>query len=161
MKRLTFKIIISLLLACVGGGLYAESGEIIQVNKAKQFVVIVNKANPVDTLTRQQIKQIFLGRLRRFPGVDQEMNVKDLATNSDAYKDFYEHVIQMAPERLKRYRARYLFSGQGRLPKVIESQATLLARIAQDKYAIGYVSLDQDVALSDNVRVIFEYTASD
>ncbi|MDX1692933.1 MAG: hypothetical protein R3208_04160 [Ketobacteraceae bacterium] len=106
------------------------------------MLVIVNADNPLEALTLKEVKQLFLGRMRRFPTLDTDVDVLDREETSQAHRSFYQYVIDMDTNRLKRYRARYLFSGQGRLPETVSGQAKIIEKVQSNISAVGYVELD-------------------
>ena len=119
------------------------------------MLVIVNEDNPLDSLTLKEVKQLFLGRMRRFPSVNNDVDVLDREETSLTHRLFYQHVVQMDSNRLKRYRARYLFSGQGRLPEVVTGQDNVIAKVQKDISAVGYVDLSGEGDLPKGVKVVY------
>ncbi|MCG8671204.1 MAG: hypothetical protein MI867_17495 [Pseudomonadales bacterium] len=138
---------------------FAED-ESLESEKIKKIevLVVVNPANPVEKLTLKQVKQIFLGRMRRFPGVNAEMDVVDLSDSSELHYQFYQQIVNMDPTRLKRYRARYLFSGQGRLPKIVTSESDMIFFVQKRAAAVGYIALKEGEQTPEGLKVLFRQT---
>lgn len=124
----------------------------------REIIVVANKRNPVNTLSLRQVKQIFLGRLRSFPNMDDMVKVADREDSSGVYAQFYSDIVRMNPSRLKRYRARYLFSGQGLLPLVKSSQDALSDFINEEESSIGYMDIEKGQPLPKGIKVLYRYS---
>lgn len=120
-----------------------------------EILVVVNADNPLDELTLKNVKQLFLGRLRRFPVIDSDVDVLDREENSVLHRKFYQEVVRMDPIRLKRYRARYLFSGQGRLPETVMGQDAVIELVQQKVSAVGYIELQPDEPLPERLKIVY------
>ncbi|MGB3621341.1 hypothetical protein FT643_06940 [Ketobacter sp. MCCC 1A13808] len=115
------------------------------------IAVIVNKDNSVPALTEQQLKRIFLGRMPLYPETHREILTIDLPHDHPAFIAFYNTVVKLKDDKLRRYRAYYLFSGRGKLPVTVKSSADAIKRVADEPAAIGYVRLD---AVTKDVKVL-------
>lgn len=115
------------------------------------IAVVVHPQNPLASLSHQELKKIFLGRLSLFPGGGREIRAIDLPDDHPLFHDFYRQVVELDGVELKRYRAYYLFSGRGRLPVVAASPQAVLRMVTEDPGAIGYLD-SKDV--TENTRVI-------
>lgn len=136
-------------------------GTLLHTDANADLLVVVNEQNPVESLTLKEVKQLFLGRMRRFPGVDRDVDVLDREESSVIHRDFYQQVVSMDPTRLKRYRARYLFSGQGRLPAIVVGQDNLIDKIRSNVSAVGYVELPEGASLPRGVKVVYREVLPD
>lgn len=124
---------------------------------AADILVVTNANNSVDELTLQQVKKLFLGRMNRFPDTGQDVSVLDLDEQQQLHQKFYEFVINMDSNRLKRYRARYLFSGKGMLPEKVNNQQEMLQLITEKLTAVGYIELEGQQSLPEGVKVVYRY----
>lgn len=120
------------------------------------IAVIIHPANPLATLTQDDVRRIFMGRMRMFPDSDASIEAVDQNEASSAFERFYHAIARLPPAKLKRQRASYLFSGKGRLPTALEDDASVLEFIASHPDAIGYVSLDKLDARVKSVLTIKE-----
>ena len=116
-----------------------------------ELVVIVHPDNPVTKITQAQLKQIFLGRMPLFPDSKIEIVALDLPGNDPEFSEFYQKVVNLEAAKLKRYRAYYLFSGRGKLPKEMDSANAVVEEVLANQKAIGYIDQSH---LKDNVRVV-------
>lgn len=122
-----------------------------------EILVVVHPDNPVTTLSRNDVRKIFMGKQRLFPDSRTEIRVIDQAEPQAVFVQFYQQLLSMDPARLANYRAAFLFSGKGRLPEVVPDDRAVIERIRQDPAAIGYLSAPPAAA---EVRTVFTLEAS-
>lgn len=115
------------------------------------IAVIVHAQNPLAALDENDVRRIYMGRTRMFPGSTQGIETLDHPENAERFITFYKALMQVTPAKLKRQRASYLFSGKGRLPLVKEDDTAVKTYVASTPAAIGYVDADQ---VDDTVRVV-------
>ncbi len=116
------------------------------------IAVIVNPSNPIESLSDLEVKKIFLGRITRFPSTNQNIRVLDQNRESDIYKQFYEQTIGFKLSKLTRFRAAFLFSGDGVLPVELSDSAAIKEQILSQTSAIGYISEEH---IDESVKVIY------
>ena len=115
-------------------------------------VVVVGESNSVTSLNARQIQDIFLGHSTFFPDGSVAVPV-DQAENSMARIEFYARVLDMTPAQLRSHWARMTFTGRGRPPRIVSSEAELIALLQQDTRLIGYLSR---AAGQQNIKIVFE-----
>ncbi len=118
------------------------------------FVVVTHPESPVASLTSDQVRAIFNGNIKAFPSSSVIVNVLDQPMRADVYRKFYATVFKLTPEKVKRRRAAYLFSGQGMIPETLPDDAAILEKVAADSAAIGYVD---SANLAGNVKVVYRF----
>jgi len=123
----------------------------LSVNGAVADVVaVVSARNPVASLSRHQIADIFLGKAQRFPDgrpavpVDQ----REGAAERDA---FYLEVTGRSPAQIKAYWSKIIFTGRGQPPPEVSNSRQVKQFIAEHPNAIGYID---DKLVDDSVRVL-------
>lgn len=103
------------------------------------LAIIVNPSNPVKKLTREQIEEIFTGKItnwKQVGGNDQKIVAYARETSSGTYEFFKEHVLNK-----KNYS-----SGCLNMP----ATGAIIQSVSQTKGAIGYVGLAyMDKAVAD------------
>lgn len=119
-----------------------------------EYVVIAHPECPASTLSSDQVRAIFNGNIKAFPDSSVLVSVLDQPMRSEGFRDFYRHVFKLTPEKVKRRRAAYLFSGQGMIPDTLPDDNAILGKVSSDKTAIGYIKADN---LSANVKVLFRF----
>lgn len=122
-----------------------------------EIAVIVHPDSPITSLSKKDLKPIFLGRLYRWPNATQDLTILDQPSTAKLYQTFYNEIVGFNTNKLKRYRAGYLFSGKGKLPKTLGDQESVLSEIAGNKYMIGYVDATQ---LTGEEKVVFRWPGS-
>lgn len=104
-----------------------------------QLAVIVNPENPLIDLSIEDVRRIFMGRLKLFPESSWKTEPVDLPDTHEAYASFYRAAAKVDVARLQRLRAAYLFSGAGTLPATLPDAAAVIRHVAATPAAIGYV----------------------
>ncbi len=129
---------ICLMLAATGGTAVAE------------VVVVVSAQSRVTTLSRSQVADIFLGKVRRFPNGVLAQPV-DQVEGSAARNEFYATYADRTPAQIKSHWSKIVFTGRGQPPAAVTSSEDLKRRIAANPAAIGYMDRSQ---LDATVRAI-------
>ena len=114
--------------------------------------VIVHPNSPVNSLSHKDVQKLFLGRTLMFPNTETKVYSIDQSESSEIFSRFYEKVIRMNTNKLKKYRAYYLFSGKGRLPLPMKNSEEVVERVSNTQNAISYVDV-RDV--SEKVKVVY------
>lgn len=108
-----------------------------------ELVVVVHPSNPVASLSEEDVRRIFMGRMRLFPHGEASIEAVDQEESRPQFEKFYEAISGLTPAKLKRQRASYLFSGKGRLPASLPDDAAVLEYVSTRPGGIGYVAADQ------------------
>lgn len=115
------------------------------------IVVIVNQQSPVTALDMYQVKAIFMGKIGSFP--DGRKVVAIDLPKSGLRSQFYHAVANKTTHMMASYWSRMLFTGAGMPPYQAESADDVLAKVAQDINAIGYVDAAK---VTGKVKVVFK-----
>ncbi|WJW74742.1 phosphate ABC transporter substrate-binding protein [Thiohalobacter sp. IOR34] len=107
-----------------------------------ELAVITNPDNPEAGLTKKQVKLIYLGKKKTFPG---GMAVKpvDQKEESPVHAEFYDKVVGKRGAKLKSYWSKMVFSGKASPPQVIGNDAEVKAWVSRHKDALGYIDASQ------------------
>ena len=130
MRALTF----ALALAAVGAGLARPLAA-----QERDYVVVVNAANPVAGLSGEEISKLFLKKTTRWANGDDAVPV-DLPEVAAPRTAFSRDVFHKSVEAIKAYWQSLLFSGRGVPPVELGSDDAVLAYVRANPGAIGYVS---------------------
>ena len=114
------------------------------------MVVIVHPANPVGTLDRAAVADLYRGRNSQFPDGTHAL-VFDLAGSQLDRERFFTLLNGMSIARLNTYWSRLMFGGQMQPPTRLPDTATMLSVVGNNRGAIGYVDAG---AVDDRVRVV-------
>ena len=104
------------------------------------IAVIVNKANPVGTMRREDLRPIFL-TTKTVWSSGQSIEPFNLPESSSARTAFDNAVLGMNPDEVARYWIDRRIRGDARPPRKIQSAGTIVALVAKGEAAIGYVPL--------------------
>jgi len=105
------------------------------------IAVIVNPQNPVNGLTIEQIRKIYVGQTtnwRQVGGPDEPITVLSRESSSGTYVFFQDHVL-----------GRQDYSPKVRL---MPATATIVQSVEDDRWAIGYVGLGYAVEAGGRVK---------
>jgi ABC-type phosphate transport system substrate-binding protein len=114
------------------------------------IVVVANKDNQVEALTKKQIIDIYMGRKSTFPNGEVVLPI-DQEADSTTRKLFYQNLVNKTVSEINAYWARLLFSGRATPPRPVNNGSSVINIIKNNKSAIGYVQLED---VTDDVRVI-------
>jgi ABC-type phosphate transport system substrate-binding protein len=116
----------------------------------RQFVVIVNKQNPVSSLTTAKLKTIFLRKIARWPW-GAEIYPADLPAASSLRRDFVKQILSTSPDELSVYWIDQKATRNAEPPEVAPNLAAMKALVASRPGAIGYIPIS---ALDGTVKVV-------
>ena len=115
-----------------------------------ELAVIAHPANPEAALTKKQVKLIYLGKKKSFPGGGKARPV-DQIEDSPAYGEFYRKVVGKSGSKLKSYWSKMVFTGKASPPQVVGNDGDVKAWVAKHKEAIGYIDAG---AVDESVKVL-------
>jgi ABC-type phosphate transport system substrate-binding protein len=113
-------------------------------------VPVVAATSPVTSLSEDQLTDIFLGRVRRYPNGLPAVPI-DLAEGSRARDEFYAKFFGKTPAQIKAFWAKLIFTGRGQPPREVPDGSALKKLIVKNPNAIGYIERD---LVDGSVRVL-------
>ncbi len=116
---------------------------------AADIVVIGSKDLAINSLTKEEVKNIFLGVTTKWP--DKRKIYFVTMKGSDAHKVFLKKYIRKSPSQFRAFWKKKLFTGKGKMPKMLNTEQEIVDYLAQTDGAIGYVS---SATPMDNFKVI-------
>ncbi len=120
------------------------------VATAADFQVIVSSSNPVSSLDREEVERIFLKKKTRWAD-GKEIVPVDLTARSEVRAAFCRDILRRKMSVVESFWYQQVFSGQGVPPPVKASDAEVVAFVAANPGAIGYVGAGTAVG---SVRVV-------
>lgn len=114
--------------------------------RAADYILVVHKENPVDRLTHQEVRDIFLGKKVKW-GNDAPITLV-MNTNDEIHEQFTRVMLQKSPVQLSVYWKKILYSGVGMLPLAVKDDEAVKSYVGSHKNAISYIteeSLDKQV----------------
>ena len=115
------------------------------------FQVVVNRANPVSSITRAELSAIYLKRLRKWPR-GAEITPVDQPAKSRLRERFTRAIHGKSVAYVTRYWQRLIFAGRAIPPDEVASSAAVLDFVRSDAGAVGYV--DRGTPLGDGVKML-------
>ena len=104
-------------------------------SRASGIVVVAHAESAIETLSREQVTHIFLGRMKRLPN-----GASVTAVEVEALRErFYKRLIGRNIAEINAYWARLQFSGRTQPPLRVSDSAAAVARVAEDPQAIAFV----------------------
>lgn len=104
-----------------------------------EVVVVVSATNPVKSLSRAELADIYLGRMHSFPNGVSVVPV-DQRERTPAHDAFYSHYLGRTPAQIKAHWSKLIFSGRGQPPKTVTGDKAMAEFVAGNHHAIGYLA---------------------
>ncbi|NCP66257.1 MAG: phosphate ABC transporter substrate-binding protein [Paraglaciecola sp.] len=136
-KRIYKPLLAAVLLSSVSGIASAE------------LVVIVHPSNAA-TIDSTQVQRIFLGKEKKFADGNEATPINTVASNASR-EQFDTKILERSSSQVAAYWSKLVFTGKGIPPKELENDAAVIATVAADASAIGYVD---SAAVTGAVKVI-------
>ena len=115
------------------------------------IAVVVNHGNPINTLSAEEVKAIFLKKVTTFPDGGPATPVYQ-DEDAKIYHDFAEKVLEKDITHLKSYWSGQIFSGKNTLPEVAKGDTAVKNTVSGVPEAIGYIDSHH---VDKSVKVVF------
>lgn len=102
--------------------------------------IIVNPTNH-NTLKIEDIRNIFLGKVRSFPDGSTAIAV-ELAESSPLRQEFNKKILNKDESQVRAYWAQMVFTGRATPPKTVDSEDEISKLVAKNPNIIGYVGTE-------------------
>ena len=99
--------------------------------------VIVNESVSVDTLSMDDVKQIFMGKKRSWENGD--IIVAAVLESGETHENFLKKFIQKSRMQFRTYWKKLVFTGKAQALNEFDSDNDLVTFVANTKGAIGYI----------------------
>jgi len=116
------------------------------------LLLIVNANNPVVTLERKQVIDIFMGRATAFPN-QQPAHTLDVADINNLRAIFYKSLTGKNEAQVDAYWATLVFAGRMSPPEKLPDEVAVIKAVKNNPAAIGYVTRQ---TLPAGVKVVME-----
>jgi len=107
---------------------------------ASDVKIIANSSISVSQISPDDLKGVFL--VTKTSLTDGSHVVPVLLKLSSTYNAFLKEYIEKTPSGLENYYRSLAFTGKGAMPKMLRTDADVLAYVRKTKGAIGFVSAD-------------------
>ena len=115
------------------------------------FKVVVNDTNSSETISKQQLENIFMKKMNTWNNGQPVIPVDQTAA-SNTRNGFSKVIFGRDTSAIKSYWQRQIFSGRGVPPPEKASDEEVLAFVRVNSGAIGYVS--SDASVGSGVKVL-------
>lgn len=112
-------------------------------------MIIANKSIHENTLLKEEIKNIFLGKKKKWQ--DNTPIVIALNGNEHTHKNLLRDYAKRTSSQFKAVWRRLLFTGEGAIPQMLKNDAAIIDFVASKTGAISYIDANN---LTDKVKVI-------
>lgn len=119
---------------------------------AAGVVVVTHPSSSVQSLTRDQISQLFLGRSNTLPD-GKAVTLVDLAEGSELRVVFVTQVLGKSEQQLRSHWTRMIFSGKGQPPRSVGSSAEVARFVSTTPGAVGYI--DSKDLVAGKIKVLY------
>ncbi len=117
-------------------------------------MVIVNKDNPLNAISKQQLIDLFMGRTPYFPSGGAVVKL-DAPSTSKARKEFYQSLVGMSLSEVNAYWARLMFSGRATPPMQVPQEQDIVKLVIGNSNAIGYIPRGSYGDSKNDVKIVF------
>ncbi len=112
--------------------------------------VIVHASNPIESLSKKQVIDLFMGRTTNFPG-DRLAVPLDRVPGQPARSRFYQVLTGKTEAQVDAYWATLIFAGRMTPPRQLDDQQLVIEAVTQNPNAIAYVESRQ---LPNTVKIV-------
>jgi ABC-type phosphate transport system substrate-binding protein len=103
-----------------------------------QVAIIANPNVPVDSLTKNKLLDLYSGEIRKWDN-NQPIVTYDLKPKLKI-RDEFLHLLGKTSSRMKSIWLKKMLAGEGDPPMALDSEESLLKKIARTPGAIGFIS---------------------
>lgn len=121
------------------------------LSMADGVVIIANMDVPVNSLTADAVKQIFLGNKTAWENGEKIVFV--VQDRTDAGDDFLETYVKKTASQYENYWKRQVFTGKGKAPRSFSSDQELVRFVARTPGTVGYISSGADTGKTKIISV--------
>jgi ABC-type phosphate transport system substrate-binding protein len=116
---------------------------------AQDYQIVVNQSNSASTISKMDIKNIFLGKKTTWDNGEKIIPV--MLASGNSRKMFLKTAVKKSNTQFVTFWKKAVFTGTGVPPKEFNTEAEMLDFIAKNPNAIGFTSSGQSKA---SVKVI-------
>ena len=123
-----------------------------------QVAVIVNSKNPVESLTKDELRRIYLGEMTGWDFADdrrENIILIDYKGEVEIGKKFYEIAVGMSPIKVRMKWLGKILNGEFKeLPMSTDSERKLVRFVAGNVGAIGFLHIADLYSPLDSVKIV-------
>jgi ABC-type phosphate transport system substrate-binding protein len=142
-------MIVLIAVSIVLGGSFSIAAE-----ETLAFKVIVHAANPTKQVSKQELSQLFLKKVKQWKDNNEVILPVDLVDNSPIRQKFSEMIHGREVASIKAYWQKQIFSGRGVPPEEKKSDEEVLKYVSENPGAVGYIAEATKIDAYSNVKVL-------
>ena len=127
-------------------------GAIADANNS-QILVVTSKENPVDSINRKELIDLYMGKYLAFSNGNTAKPI-DFSGDNNIKSDFYNALVGLSLARVNAYWSRLKFTGRVRPPLELTTLEDIETILKNEKNAVCYVYRYQ---LNDSMKVVYEF----
>ena len=131
--------------------LFFFASDIVLASDVVDIVVVVHKDNPVESLTRNDVVNLYMGRRRSFAKGYPAIPL-DHASDSNVRREYYRRLVGKSVAQMNAYWARLLFTGRTTPPHVFADSSSILNAVKSNPGALAYLPSGD---VGEGVKVVF------
>ncbi len=124
---------------------------VLIVTNANSHFIITNKSNPVNKLSKSEIRNIYLGNTITWKN-NRKIQIVDYNSESELREDFSNSYLFLSPNKVSMIWLKVTLSGKVSPPKILYKVKDVIKFVSEYEDAIGYVDNIKD--LTDDVKII-------
>lgn len=129
-------------------------GSVAVAEEPLTFKVIIHATNPTKQLSKQELSQLFLKKVKHWKDWKETVLPVDLMDNSPVRQNFSETVHGRDVASIKAYWQKQIFSGRGVPPEEKRSDGEVLKYVAENPEAVGYIAETTSIDAYQQVKVL-------
>ena len=122
------------------------------ITASAQVAVVAHKDVPVESISKDQLLDFYIGDIQAWPSSELEIVVCDLREKGDVKDGFYDF-LGKSSSRMRSIWLKRKLAGEGNPPLFFQSEEDLLEHITNTPGAIGFVHLSK---VTSNVKILIE-----
>ena len=134
----------------IGFAALATTLSVANAALTSDIVVVVSVRSPVTSLSANQVADIFLGKVSRFPDGNQAVAI-DQVEDSAARERFYSQFTGKSTAQVKSHWSKIIFTGRGQPPRQAANSLEAKKWVAENPNAVGYI---ESRLVDTSVRVL-------
>jgi len=120
----------------------------ISFANAEDVLIIANKDVPADSLSKNEIRSIFLGEKIKW---DNDSKITFVILKTEDYEGFLREYLGNTAAQYLNYWKKMVFTGKSKSPKSFKDTESLIGYIAETGGSVGYLPSS---AYNDKVKII-------
>jgi ABC-type phosphate transport system substrate-binding protein len=105
-----------------------------------QYLVVVNASNPLTAISRAQLADYLLGKVREWPH-GPAVSASDLPITSRVRQSFSKSVLGQPAAAVRSFWQQQQFAGRGQAPPQFATDDDVLAYVRRTPGGVGYITM--------------------